>query len=224
TQGAITKDNQTVGVVVTAFWRYDDDQITEIARNYTEERLKTIIKSTGEAAVKNAIGQYTIFDLAISQTEITEKIKANIIASLNQYPVVVSDVKLTNYDWSDEFDRQIAETMNRAQQVRQKEQELETAKLEAQKLVAEAQAERDAAIARAEGEKQRIVLEAEAKVLEGEGIRKYNEAIAQNLNIELRLRELEIEKIRVERWNGQYVPNNMYGPIPLDSTGGIRGR
>lgn len=25
-------------------------------------------------------------------------------------------------------------------------------------------------------------------------------------------------------WNGAYVPNNMYGPIQVDSTGGIRGR
>jgi regulator of protease activity HflC (stomatin/prohibitin superfamily) len=133
-------------------------------------------------------------------------------------------VKLTNYDWSDEFDRQTAETMNRAQQVRQKEQELETAKLESQKQVAVAQAERDALIARAEGEKQRVALEAEAKVLEGEGIRSYNEAISQNLSIEIRMRELEIEKIRVERWDGKYVPNTMYGPIPVNTQGGIQGR
>jgi regulator of protease activity HflC (stomatin/prohibitin superfamily) len=223
-QGAITKDNQTVGVIVTAFWRYSENEIPEIAKSYTEDRLKTIIKSTGEAAVKNAIGQYTIFDLAISQTEITEKIKTSITTSLAQYPITLTDVKLTNYEWSDEFDRQIAETMNRAQQVRQKEQELETAKLESQKQVAVAQAERDAVIARAEGEKQRVALEAEAKVLEGEGVRKYNEAIAQNLSIELRLRELEIEKIRVEQWDGKYVPNNMYGPIPVNTQGGVQGR
>jgi regulator of protease activity HflC (stomatin/prohibitin superfamily) len=113
--GAITKDNQTVGVVVTAFWKYDEDQVTDIARNYTEDRIAAIIKSTGEAAVKNTIGQYTIFDLAIAQSEITEKIKSIVTLSLGQYPVKITDVKLTNYDWSDEFDRQIQETMNRAQ-------------------------------------------------------------------------------------------------------------
>jgi regulator of protease activity HflC (stomatin/prohibitin superfamily) len=100
--------------MVRAFWRYADDRIPEIAKSYTEDRLRTIIKSTGEAAVENAIGQYTIFDLTISQTEITEQIKTGITSSLNQYPLDVTDVKLTNYDWSDEFDRQIAETMNRA--------------------------------------------------------------------------------------------------------------
>jgi regulator of protease activity HflC (stomatin/prohibitin superfamily) len=121
-QGAITRDNQTVGIVVTAFWKYDESRIPEIAQNYTEERLKTILRSTGEAAVKNAIGQYTIFDLAISQSEITEKIRTSIIASLPQYPITLTDLKLTNYDWSDQFDRQIAATMDRAQEVRQKEQ------------------------------------------------------------------------------------------------------
>jgi regulator of protease activity HflC (stomatin/prohibitin superfamily) len=150
-RGAITKGNQTAGVIVTAFWRYAEDRMPEIAKSYTEGRLEIIIKSIGEAAVKNAIGQYAIFDLAMSQTEITGKIETGMATSLIQYPITLTGVKLTNYDWS-------------------------------------------------------------------------NEAIARNLNIEIRLRELGIEKIRVERRDGKYVPNNMYGPIPVNTQGGIQGR
>lgn len=40
------------------------------------------------------------------------------------------------------------------------------------------------------------------------------------MTLELKLRELEIEKIKAERWNGQYVPTNNYGPIPVQ-TGSI---
>jgi len=39
---------------------------------------------------------------------------------------------------------------------------------------------------------------------------------------ELAFRELEIKKIEKEKWNGQYVPNNMYGPIPVNTVGGIK--
>jgi regulator of protease activity HflC (stomatin/prohibitin superfamily) len=86
-----------------------------------------------------------------------------------------------------------------------------------------AEGNRQSVVIRAEGEKQKVALEAEAKILEGEGIRQYNQAISQNLSIEIRLRELEIESKRVERWDGKYVPNNVYGPIPIDSQGGVQG-
>jgi len=153
---------------------------------------------------------------------------------LKQYPVILTDMKLTNYDWSDEFDKQIALTMEKAQQVKQKDQELQITQLEAQKKVKEAEAEKTALITKAEGEKQATItaaeaekqaaiLGADAKAAEGEGIRKYNQSLAATLEIQLQLRKLDIEMTRVQKWNGQYVPNNRYGPIPVDTKGGIKG-
>ena len=221
--GAITKDNQTVGATVQIFYRLDEARIPEIARGYNVDKLNTILTTTGESAIKTTVGTYTIFDLAASQNEVTGKIASIIRDSIKQYPIDLVDLKLVNYDWSDSFDAQIAETMKKAQEVRQKEQEVQVATLEAQKMVVEAEAQQKATIAKAEGEKQRVALEAEAKVLEGEGIRKYNQAIAANLAQELELRRLAIEAARVDKWDGHYVPNNMYGPIPV-SAGGVQGK
>jgi regulator of protease activity HflC (stomatin/prohibitin superfamily) len=222
--GAITKDNQTVGVEVTIFWRYMEERINEIAKNYTEDRLKGIIRTTGEAAVKSAIGQYTIFDLAINQNQIAEKIRISMVDSLVSYPITLTELKLTNYDWSEEFDRNIQDTMNQTQKVKMKEQELETARLESQKMVASAEAKKNAEIAIAEGEKEQARLRSEAKIIEGNALKEYNKALAENLSIEIRIRELEIEKLKIEKWDGKYVPNNMYGPIPFDTRGGVQGR
>ena len=36
-----------------------------------------------------------------------------------------------------------------------------------------------------------------------------------NMEYQIRMKELEIEEKRVERWNGQYVSTNKYGPIPV---------
>jgi len=96
-----------------------------------------------------------------------------------------------------------------------------------------AESERNALIAKAEGEKQQQILiaqgalesaklAAEAKVVEGEAIRKYNEKIAQNLNVQVKMKELDNEAKRIEKWNGQYVATNNYGPIPVQ-TGAIKG-
>lgn len=107
--------------------------------------------------------------------------------------------------------------MNRSQQVKQKEQELLIAEQEAQKQVKVAEATKTALITQAEGDKEAAALRADAKALEGEGIRKYNEAVALNWGIELKKIELENERLRINRWNGVYVPTNNYGPIPVQT-------
>jgi hypothetical protein len=35
------------------------------------------------------------------------------------------------------------------------------------------------------------------------------------MELELKLKTLEIEKILAEKWNGVRVPQNNYGPIPV---------
>lgn len=222
--GAISKDNQTIGMEIAFFYQYDPNRLLELARGYSLDSLNSILQRTVVSAAKTVIGTHTIFDVASNQDAITQAVRAMVTTSVSQYPIIVTDLKLMNYDWSDSFDKQISQTMEQAQIVKQKEQELAQTKLEAQKQVVSAEAEKQATIARAEGGKQRVALEAEAKVLEGEGIKKYNEALAATLNIQIRLKELDIEMARVEKWNGQYVPNNTYGPIPVDTAGGVKGK
>lgn len=221
--GAITQDNQTIGMEIAFFYQYDPNRIVELARGYSLDALHDILQRTVVSAAKTVIGTHTIFNVAANQDEITKSVRTEVTASVSQYPIIVTDLKLMNYDWSDSFDKQIQQTMEQAQIVKQKEQELAQTKLEAQKQVVSAQAEKEATIARAEGEKQRVALEAEAKALEGDGIRKYNQAVADTLNIQIRLKELDIEMARVEKWNGQYVPTNNYGPIPV-ATGAVQGK
>ena len=221
--GAITKDNQTIGADLTIFYKYDENKLVEMWRNTGEEKMKSILMQSLRENFKKTIGAYTIFDVANTQerirADVEEKMRDDM--SNGNYPIAITEVKIVNYDWSPAFDAQIQETMARAQQVKQKEQELLIAQNEQQKKVKEAEAEKQALITKAEGEKEAAKLRADAKALEGEGIRKYNESVAANWGIELKKIELNIEKMRVEKWNGVYVPNNMYGPIPVDTIGGL---
>ena len=56
------------------------------------------------------------------------------------YPIDISQTTITNWDWSDDFDKQIKETANRAQEVKKAEQDLKLAEQQAQKQVKEASA------------------------------------------------------------------------------------
>jgi len=232
--GAITSDNQTIGVKLNLYWSYQPEQVTTIAKQYSKESLESILQSSLIAAVKATLGKYTIFDLAKNQTKLSNEALSEVRDLTAKYPILITQLNLTNFDWSDSFDKNIEETQNKAQQVNQKEQELKIADLESQKQVKIAESERNALIAKAEGEKQQQILiaegelaatklKAEAKVLEGEAVRKYNEKIAQNLGVQVKLKELDNEAARIAKWNGEYVPTNNYGPIPVQ-TGGVQGR
>ncbi|MFA5248475.1 MAG: SPFH domain-containing protein [Patescibacteria group bacterium] len=221
--GAITKDNQTIGSVLIVFYKYKAESLVKMWRDIGTDKMESIITQTVRENFKKVIGGNTIFEIAPNQ----EKIRARTIeitkSALNKYPIEITELKITNYDWNDAFDKQIEETMKRAQQVKQKEQELLVAEQESQKKVKQAEADKEATIKVAEGRKEAARLDAEAKVLTGEGIRKFNESIRATKDIEMQLRQLEIESKRIDRWNGQYVANNNYGPIPI-SQGVIQGQ
>ena len=97
--------------------------------------------------------------------------------------------------------------MKIAQEAKQQEQQLKKVEIEAQQAVKKAEANKEAER-----------LNAEAMELKGKWVKAYNDAITsnqRNMELEIELKKLEIEKIKAEKWNGQYVPINNYGPIPV---------
>ena len=215
--GAITSDNQTVGADITVFYRYQTGKLAHMYREYGTRQIEEIVRKATLESLKQVLGAYTIFNVAIKQNEISMEFKKALTATLTAYPVELTEAKITNYDWSDAFDKQIEETMERAQQVKRTEQELLVTANTAEKQVKEAESSKRATILAAEAAFEKAKLLAKAKEAEGEGIKAFNQAISSNLNIQIRLKELEIEHDRIRKWNGVYVPNNHYGPIPIQN-------
>jgi regulator of protease activity HflC (stomatin/prohibitin superfamily) len=226
--GAISKDNQIIGVRLVVYWQYDEENIYTIATRYSEKSIENILASEANSAIKTVIGTYTIFDLAANQSVIGDKVSQLIQAHVKDRPVKITQLNISNFDWSPDFDKQINATMEAAQRVRQAEQQANIAEQENRRLAIEAEAKAKAQVAKAEGDlkeaelnaQARIVranAERDAKIAEGEGIRQYNQLIAQNLQTEIRLRELEIQLERAKRWNGVEVP----AYLPLNPAGGV---
>jgi regulator of protease activity HflC (stomatin/prohibitin superfamily) len=216
--GAISKDLQTVGVTFTLYWKYDETKIYDVIRNYkTKDSIYQPISTAVKAALKNEIGKYSIEEIIANQNVIAENVRKQFSAEIEYLPIVLTDFKIGNYDWDDQYDKMIRETMNRKQQVEQMKQEVALSEQAAQKQVKEAEARRQAAELDAQAAIAKAKGEAEAKRLEGEGIAAYNRSVAQNQALEIKLKELEIQKIHEEKWNGELVPTY----IPLTAAGGI---
>lgn len=208
--GAITKDNQTIGANMTVFYKFSESELINIAKNFWIEVLEQKIRKDTIEAFKQAIGNITIFEVAKDQENIRTKVKEVAVSKIGNYPIIIDDIKISNYDWSQQFDDQIAQTMQIAQEAKQQEQQLKKVEIEAQQAVKKAEANKEAER-----------LNAEAMELKGKGVKAYNDAITsnqRNMELEIQLKKLEIEKIKAEKWNWQYVPINNYWPIPVSYT------
>ena len=103
----------------------------------------------------------------------------------------------------------VSEAKFGAQQRENDRIELE-AKATAEKYRLEAKGKSDARLAEAEAEAKASIAKAKA---ESEGIRLVNEAVAGSNPMLLQMRQLDVEKARIERWNGAF-PQMMLGSNP----------
>ena len=218
--GAVSLDKQTIGVGGSVNWKYDEGQIIKIATTYSSDTaLADQTTDIIVTAIKNTIGQYNIDTIVRDQDSIANKSKEMAITRLAYagLPVIITALNLNNWDWSEDYDRMIKETVAMQQAAQRAEAELRMVEQTSQKQRIEAEAQASATAAIAEGRKRAAELDADAKRAEGQGIADYNRLISQNLNIELEFRRLEIQLERAKKWNGVEVSTY----LPLNPAGGI---
>ena len=218
--GAVSLDKQTIGVNGTVNWKYDETQIIKIATSFTS--TDNLSNQTGDiiiTAIKNTIGQYNIDAIVKDQDSIANLAKQLATTRLASagIPIIITALNLNNWNWSDDYDQMIKQTVAMQQSAQRAEAELRMVEQTSQKQRIEAEAQALAAVALAEGRKKAAELDADAKRAEGLGIADYNRLVAQNQNIELEFRRLAIQLERAKRWNGVEVATY----LPLNPAGGI---
>lgn len=222
-KGAVSKDMQTIGVSTTIFYQYDEDRILEIVERYNASAIKDLFNSSLKAALKDEIGKYSIYEIIENQDSITSHVERNLKNRIDEHPIKIVELSLTNWDWPDDFDRMITQTMKVAQEVKQEQQNTLKQEQQNRREISVTEKEKEKKIIEAEGDLEAAKKNAEAIQIEADAQAYKNKVLAANWAIEKQIKELEIERIKAERWNGQYVPNNNYGPIPVQS-GTILGR
>ena len=119
-KGAVSADNQTIGLTAKVAWTYDTTRVMELVKQYPNRGvLEDLVNNTAYEALKAEIGKYTIFDLAKNAGKIASEARNAAATKVKSYPVLITQVNLTNWDWSDDFDAQIKATMNTTQRVAQ---------------------------------------------------------------------------------------------------------
>ena len=185
---AVTLDMQSVACSMSVYWTYDESRLIDAVTRYSSASIKSLIEKNSLGAIKEVVGEYSIYDIVEKQGEVTSKVYTSLSNRLKDCLVTITNVTIGNWDWSAEFDAQIAATMAMTQQSKIAEQELAVTKQQVQKQVAEAEAA-----------KQKAEIEAQMKVTVAEQAALAREAEAKGLaNAQKIAAEGEAEAKKIE--------------------------
>jgi prohibitin 2 len=135
-----SSDLQTVQVAFKTLYRIPENQVTTIYQQYQGDPYLTLVEPRIQEELKQTTSLYRAEELVKSRekikTEVLEKVK-KAVGDL----VFITDMAITNFDFTDELERAIEQKTIREQEALAKSFELDKAKKDAEITVVNAQAE-----------------------------------------------------------------------------------
>ena len=132
-----TKDMQTVNTTVAVNYRVDSEKADNLYREVGNEYEEVILEPAIKEAIKAAIAQYNSEEIIVKRSEVSASCLEKISEKTNKYGIIIEDVNLTDFSFSDEY-------TNAIERKQVAEQELEKARLESEKKLVEANAAKEA--------------------------------------------------------------------------------
>lgn len=179
---AFSKDLQTVGLTLAINHRVLPDTIESIYRNLGTEYTSTVLKPMVEEWTKAVIAKYSADSLISNRTQVAKELDEILKAKMAEKEVIVSDIAITNFEFSPQFLKAVEEKQIAEQEAKRATNLVEKVKKEAEQKILQA--------------------EAEAKSL-----RLQREVVSDNL---IKLRQVEAQLKAIEKWDGK-MPHYMGG-------------
>lgn len=185
-----SKDLQSVSTTVALNYKLDGDKAIEIYRTLRNDYQERVIAPAVQEAVKASTAKHNAEELITKRPIVRDQIEEKLKQRLSKFGITVIAVSITNFKFSEQFDKAIEQKVVAEQQALKAKFELERQKIEAQKKVVAANATAESKLleAKAEAEKKRLIADAEAY-----SIRKVTEALTLPY----------ISYQQIEKWNGK---------------------
>ena len=189
---AYSRDQQTATLNVSVSWHVAPGDVAEVYTRYKDLHglVTRLISRQVPTQIENVFGQYNAVSAVQRRADLTADITKAIRNAIDG-PVVIDGVQVENIDFSDDYERSIAQRMKAEVEVKTREQMLETEKVQAQIRVTQAQADADAKLAQAKADAEATRLRGDA---EADAIRAKAAALASNQQL--------VELTKAERWDG----------------------
>lgn len=212
---AATSNQLVTSMEFSVNWRPDPDQILKIFVDYggPEEFAANTIRPRLQQALKSTVGKYTGAELTRERETVAAAMLENAREALAGYPAILSSVQIENFELPPRYMEAVLQKEEQREATEKQRLSLEQQRIKSQETVQTAEAERDAEIARAEGNATALKMMAEAEAesirlrarAEAEGIEAVQAALSGN--------PLLVEYERVKAWDGQ-MPRMVLGDSP----------
>lgn len=178
---AASKDLQDVHTNIAVNFHLLPSTVPTLHREIGKDYATKLIQPTVQDSVKAATAVFTAEQLITQRPMVREKILSSLRERLNPRGIVVEDISITNFEFSDSFTAAIEAKVTAEQQKLKAANDLERIKIEAEQVAAQGQGEADAILAKARAEAEEIRLK----------------------NQELQQSPQYVELIKWQRWNGE---------------------
>lgn len=130
--GAATHDLQSVNSTVALNYHLDHSQVSNVFVNLSADYSDRIISPTVQESVKVVTARYDASDLLAKRAQVADDITKLLIDKLQPRGIIVDQVSIVHFQFSDAFNQSIEQKQVAQQQAEQAQYELQTAQLKAQ--------------------------------------------------------------------------------------------
>lgn len=171
-----SKDLQVVSIESALLYQLDAKEVGKIYQDIGTTVEEKIIHPSLEAAIKQTIAKYTAEEILAQRAMVQSEIEAAVRASVASSHVIITQYAMVNETFSSAFESAIERKQVAEQDAKRAENELKTARIQADQRIAQAQAEATA-----------IKLQSDAA----------------NNERYISLKALEVQLAAVQKWDGQ---------------------
>lgn len=183
---ASSKDLQPVSTHVAVNYSVNKDSAYNLMNNIGGNFDSVIINPAIQEIVKEVTAKYPAEDLITRRDAVAGEISGLLTKRLAKYDLVVNDINIVNFKFSDAFDQSIEAKQVAQQQALKAENDLRRIEIEAKQKIAQAQAE-------------------------AESLRLKKQEVTPEL---VQLKQIEVQEKALEKWNG-VLPTVTGGATPF---------
>ena len=144
TTASASKDLQDVSMGIAVNYRVDGEKATSLYKNVGKQYETVILQPAIQESIKAVTSKYTAEELITNRSEVSKNCMETLNDKVKGYGLIIDNFNIVDFNFSAEFNKAIEEKQVAEQKVLTAKQELEKEKIEAEKKLVKAEAEKKA--------------------------------------------------------------------------------
>lgn len=136
-----SKDLQAVRTTIAVNYRLEPTRVNKIYQQVGTDYASKIIDPAIQEYIKSVTSQYTAEELITKREQVKEALRVHLQENLSKSDIILEDVFITNFEFSESFDKAIESKVTAEQRALESKNKLEQIKFEAQQQIETAKAE-----------------------------------------------------------------------------------